>query len=259
MRTPPAAAIAVASLLLAAGASASERILSSGKLDASQGFDFSCSLVNKTDASFQVELRLKDADGDTYVDPSTFQPAVLETNLDPGDAAMLVAPAAAVGATSLYCWAEVPEEVAVFGTFLVRDAQDRATAATPLAEDVNTAALALEQKLDDIHAKIQPGVPGPVTGLEVIESCIDTSQPPGNLAGISASCTAPKLAVGGGCKALGNVQSISRFNNYNNAAVQTPVADTWFCNWRNTSAMTETAQLCAQIICADSFPPDEDD
>ena len=129
------------------------RLLASGKLDASNSYDFSCSLVNKNpdeepnpcssasiedweDGSFPFDLRLKDEDGNTYINPQTFQPAVLEGVLAPGEAVMVTAPAGFVGVTSLYCWADVPLHAHAFGTFLTRDAQDRSTAATPLKDDM---------------------------------------------------------------------------------------------------------------------------
>ncbi len=131
------------------------RILASGKLDATQSFEFSCNLVNKNEAGdILVTLTLKDAAGNTAVNPSTFQPATLTTTLMPSEAAMLVLPAGAVGVTSVYCWAEVPADATVFGTHQVRDAQARATAATPLAEDVNEAAGFLEALLEEILAKV---------------------------------------------------------------------------------------------------------
>ncbi len=156
IRIPIAATAAL--LLLPLGATASERILSSGKLDATNSFDFSCSLVNKSGDDITVTLRLKNPDGSTYTNPSTFQPATLDdVTVGDGEAIMVVAPAGFVGVTSVYCWAEVPEEATVFGSHLVRDAQDRSTAATPLKEDVNQAANIIIDKLQEIHEKIDAG------------------------------------------------------------------------------------------------------
>ena len=148
---------------------AESRILASAKLDASQSYDFSCSVVNKNEENWltqdhlDVEIRLKNADGSTYVNPSTFQPAVLEASLEPGEAAMLVAPAAFVGVTSLYCWVRLmPGDARGFGTFLVRDAQDRSTAATPLLEDANGQAR-------DIVDAIPDALQGPGDGQSVAQ------------------------------------------------------------------------------------------
>ena len=140
MRARTTLAAIAALLILAAPAigHASSRLLVSGKLDAAQSYDFSCSVVNKNpeDTEMRFEIELKDADGNVYVNPSTFQLARLEGVLQPGESAMLVAPAGFVGVTSLYCWALVTEDAEAYGTFLVRDAQDRATAAVPLGEDI---------------------------------------------------------------------------------------------------------------------------
>ncbi len=155
-------AAAVLLLPLAASSQKVYRNLASAKLDASQSYDFSCNVVNKNDESdadwgdkdFEVTLTLKDADGDVYVDPSTFLPATLTQTLEPGEAAMLVAPAAFAGLTSLYCWARVPEDVTAFGTFLVRDAQDRSTAAVPLEEDLVGLFFDLLGKAHEVDAKL---------------------------------------------------------------------------------------------------------
>ncbi len=144
------------------------------------------------------------------------------------------------------------------GNFIVVDLYGQTLAATSLDEDVNKAATVLKEKLADVHEKLDSGLPGPVTGLETVESCTgQIAQPPGNIVLLSASCTFPKLATGGGCKILGNVENSSLFSNYVNAAVQRSVSTTWACSWRNNSTTDETVDLCAQVICVDSFPPDE--
>ena len=155
------ALVAVAASLCLAPVVPNPRTLASGKLDAAQSYDFVCSVVNKAEENWvgdndvPVTIELKDAAGNVAVNPSTFQPATLNTEISPGEAAMLVVPANFVGTTSYYCWAQVPEEAeAIFGTFLVRDAQDRSTAATPLSEDLAKRFFELLGKAHEIDAKL---------------------------------------------------------------------------------------------------------
>ena len=154
------------------------RTLASGKLDANASYDFSCSVVNKNEparstcptsgltscldepppgkhGAIGVLIALKDEDGNTYINPETFQPAAIDPNLEPGEAAMLTAPAGFGGPTSLYCWAQVPFSATVHGAFLTRDAQDRATAATPLEEDVHSLLHSVLHRLGHIHDMVQ--------------------------------------------------------------------------------------------------------
>ena len=243
------------------------RILSSGKLDASNSYDFSCSVVNKNDPAgpyppIDVTLKLKDAAGNVYIDPQTFQPAELDAALDIGEAAMLVAPAAFVGVTSLYCWAEVPKEATVFGTHSVRDAQDRATAATPLAEDVNKAALTLKGKLDDIHEKLEgKNLPGPVTGLDRRRFCgqnfpTPDSVPGGGVLTRVVLCPDGQLASGGGC-GVNEDDASENFNNWRSIPIIAGANENegWRCAWRNQSTTTEQVEACAYAVCVDAHEP----
>ncbi len=257
-RTCFAAALAAALLPLTASAEDDARILVSGKLDASQSHEFSCSLVNKNEeGDVDVELRLKDANGDTAVDPSTFLPAALVTTLAPGEAAMLVLPADFVGVTSVYCWAEVPLEATVFGTFLVRDAEGHATAATSLAEDVAGAARALKEKLDEIHEKIdmlEPPPPPPT--VRGFKSCEKKTLFPSKTFEQSVSCPAETVATGGGCEAFISGSSDTFYHTYRDGFIQPANAEDppteWRCTWRNNSIFKRTSDLCVEVICLDS-------
>ncbi len=243
-------------LLLATGCGP-VRYIVSGKLDASQGFDFSCSVVNKSPTdTIEVTIALKEGNGDIYIDPSTFQPAILTQMIGPREAAMLVQPAAFVGVTSLYCWADVPMDSTVFGTFLVRDAQERATAATPLVEDVNQAGLVLGGELQEIENLVDQLVKleGPVTGGTRVEVCQDAVEaPPNSSTGLNlvAACPAGQMATGGGCEVSSAGGDPSLFTNYRSSAPTSGATD-WQCSWRNTSAWTENVNLCAYAICVDS-------
>ncbi len=134
--------------------------LASGKLDASQSCDFACSVVNKNpehisgENDITVTITLKDSAGNTAIDPTTFLPATLTTTIAPKEAAMLSKPANFVGTESLYCWAEVPGDSAVFGTFLVRDAQERAKASTPLEPSIADFYNDLLDKTEEIQMKL---------------------------------------------------------------------------------------------------------
>ncbi len=254
-------ALALALALLPAGALASNRILVSGKLDAAQGYDFSCSLVNKSLVDVMVTLALKDANGDTYVDPVTFLPVTLTTTLASQEAAMLVASAPFVGSASLYCWADVPpESTTLMGTFLVRDAQDRATAASPLQEDVATTARTLDAQVQNIHTKVEnlEPLPGAVTGLELNRSCILSAPGPGLAGDLTELCAAGKIATGGGCKSLSNGGDESLFSPWVNAAVVNPCDPHpvgWRCAWRNLSTTEENVERCVEVICVDDGGP----
>ncbi len=251
------AALAVA--LAPGGALASERILVSGKLDASNGYDFSCSIVNKSEAEINVTLELKNPDGTTYIDPSTFQPVTLEDTLGTQEAAMLVAAAAFSGTTSLYCWAEVPSDArAIVGGLLVRDAGDRATAATPLNEDVAATARELDEQLQDIHAKVEnlEPLPGAATGhaRDLLVCNVDPTKPPGVVLSVENACPTGKVATGGGCVALSGSGGEEFFSPFVNAPVVNPCDPKpvgWRCAWRNLSATTETVTLCTEVVCVE--------
>ncbi len=253
--------LALLALALAPGSAlAGARILVSGKLDAANSHDFSCSLVNKSMFDITVTLELKDAAGNTYVDPSTFQPVTTTVTLESQEAAMLTAPANFAGVTSLYCWADVPEEATVFGTHSVRDAQDRATAATPLKEDVAAIARGLAGQVDALHSKLEnKTLPGRVTGYERFRQCTGVIPfPAGTTQPVPLGCPAGQVATGGGCEvetpAIGAEELFRTFR----AAPQVTVGDVpfgWECAWRNHSANTESVNLCTHVVCVDDGGP----
>ncbi len=258
MRTRLVLAVAVA-LSLPLEVAATERILASGKLIAAQSHDFSCSLVNKDPAeNVTVTLELKNPDGTTYINPSTFQPATLQTTLAPFEAAMLVAPARFVGQTDLYCWADVPFDAIVFGTLVVRDTLDRSTAATPLKEDEVGFATDLREDLEEIHTKLEELDPsGPLTGLMRIEATSAVTSSPGQVHTLTANCSFPQLATGGGCLVDGTEDPGSdrtQFYAYESAPVPPGDPDDWRCRWRNNSSTTESVTLRARVVCADAVP-----
>ena len=258
MRTRCALVVA-AVLACALHASATQRILSTGKLHAAQSHDFSCSVVNKDPGNnVSVTLELKNPDGTTYVNPATFQPATLQTTLLPFEAAMLTAPAAFVGDTTLYCWADVPFEAIVFGAFLVRDAGDRATSAVPLQEDVVDAAQNLGEGLETIHAAVDAIEPaGPLTGrmlMEVLDVGASTI-PPGGTAAKSATCLGIQVALGGGCRALDQTGTSPQidFSAFEDAPLGNLVFPKgWQCRWRNNSGTSEVVRFAVELICADA-------
>ncbi len=255
MRTRNVLAVAVATLTLPLSGAASQRILASGKLFAAQTHDFSCSVVNKAD-DVTVTIELKNPDGTTYINPSTFQPATLQATLGEFEAAMLTAPAGFVGQTTLYCWAEVPFEAVVFGNFLVRDGQDRATSAVPLKEDLVGPAVALAEGLEDLHTKLDELDPaGPLTGLMRIDTAVGpVASAPGQLHVVTADCVPPQLATGGGCHVDTEGGDPSRFYAYESAPTFPDPADDWRCRWRNNSATTEAVTFRARVICGDAVP-----
>ncbi len=242
------------------GGDPDNRLLASGKLFAASSHDFSCSLVNKNPSeNVTVTLELKNPDGTTYINPSTFQPATLQTTLLPFEAAMLTAPAAFTGTTTLYCWADVPFEAIVFGAFLVRDAGDRASSAVPLQEDVVAAAREIGEGLQDIHTKVDAIDPaGPLTGRMLVETCDSgTSEvPPGGEASRSALCASGQLVTGGGCQVLDSTLSsgVPGFSTFENAPLGSSATPTsWSCAWRNNGT-TEMVRFCVEVICADLEP-----
>ncbi len=253
MRNRTIVAVAVLALLPALGCGPIRHLVS-GKLDASQSFDFSCSVVNKSPTdTIEVTMALKDGGGNIYINPSTFQPAMLTQEIGPLEAAMLVAPAAFVGVTSLYCWADVPTDSTVFGTFLVRDAQDRSTAATPLQEDEGIAGEMLAQRLTDIDERVDrlTKLDGPVTGAERIELCNDgIDVAPGALGGVGGfPCPAGQVVVGGGCEitSAGGAPELFHF-------IESHPSDpsgSWSCVYVNNSTYIETVNACAFSICVD--------
>ncbi len=252
--------VALVLALVPGGAAASDRILVSGKLDAANSYDFSCSVVNKSMFDITVELEIKNPDGTTYVDPVTFQPVTLTQSIDSQEAAMLTAAAGFAGVTSVYCWAEVPEIATVFGAFLVRDAQDRAAAATPLKEDTLGIARDLQEQTDQIATKIQnlPPLPGPVTGHERSETCTAGDFPPGDVVGVAIPCASDEFATGGGCRATGNGGDPALFRHFHNAPTVNPcdpLPTGWQCRWRSYSTTNENVNLCANVICVDDGGP----
>ena len=264
MRTRIALAVAALALLpLGApadddGGDPESRLLATGKLFAAASHDFSCSLVNKDPSeNVTVTLELKNPDGTTYINPSTFQPATLQTTLAPFEAAMLTAPAAfGGGQTTLYCWADVPFEAIVFGAFLVRDGQDRATAAVPLKEDVVAAARSLDAGLEDIHAKIDALGPGPVTGRMGTESCFGPRTVlPEELLESTIGCFGSQLATGGGCRVLdASGQGQPGFSTYRDSPSGIgSEPGGWQCRWRNNNAVSVEAEFCVDIVCADAL------
>ncbi len=250
------AAVAVLALLLALGCGPIRHLVS-GKLDASNGYDFSCSVVNKSPSdTVEVTMALKDGGGNVYVDASTFQPAMRTQEIGPREAAMLVAPAAFVGVTSLYCWADVPTDSTVFGTFLVRDALDRSTAATPLQEDEGQAGDRLADEIQDIEDAVDQltELAGPVTGGQRIESCLDDFQfgPEATMELTSGSCPSGRMVLGGGCEVSGAGGDPSFVSFFENDAA----ALSWRCAFRNNATWTEAVNLCVYAVCADEFGGD---
>ncbi len=261
MRNRRALALAAVALLPLLGCGPIRHLVS-GKLDASQGYDFSCSVVNKSPTdTVEVTMALKDGDGNVYVNPTTFQGAMLTQELGPREAAMLVAPAAFVGVTSLYCWADVPTNATVFGTFLVRDAQGRSKAATPLQEDEGLAGDMLARELSEIDQTLDQltKLDGPLTGAQAAESCFQAlfmpNGDPNSTAVLQESCPAGQLALSGGCEARavpssgGDPTQISFFEN-------DALDAGWRCAYENNSAVSNTVELCIYAVCADAVAGD---
>ncbi len=256
MRNRTVVAVAVLALLPVLGCGPIRHLVS-GKLDASNSYDFSCSVVNKSPTdTIEVTMALKDGGGNIYINPSTFLPAMLTQEIGPREAAMLVAPAAFVGVTSLYCWADVPTDATVFGTFLVRDAQDRSKAATPLQEDEGLAGERLEDEIQDIEDAVDQltKLAGPVTGAERTEVCADGAElPPGQTVTAQTNpCPAGQLILGGGCEVSGAGGDPSQVSFFRNV----PLNGSWLCAYENNAAWTEAVNLCVYAVCADAVAGD---